>query len=440
MLDEQGRIVRFVALQRAVTPEREMAAERALDYEIQAKLTAGMRNITDGATLEQTAEVICAQLVTLPFVDLAWVEAFLEAEGVEIVGLKAPGGFPIHAGDRLPPETARGQRRRAVAGPWSLAADSEKLEPLFREQLEAAGVTAIAYGPLVRGDHEAGGLLIGTRDAGFARSLVEKRLAIASIRATASGLLVERLHARRVTSERRAGMRALLAGRAFHPVFQPIVDLATRQTVAYEALTRFDSGQQPDRCFADAWELGLGRDLELATLAAALDDAQGLPPGGWLNLNVSPRLLSEPEPEPLKVLLWRAKRPIVLEITEHEVVADYEALRATVRGLGRDIRLAVDDAGVGVANFGHIVDLSPDFVKLDISLVRRVNAHLGRQALVVAMTHFSRTAGCRLVAEGVETEEEAATLLSLGVEFGQGFLFGRPSPIAELGRWPGKPA
>ena len=81
------------------------------------------------------------------------------------------------------------------------------------------------------------------------------------------------------------------------------------------------------------------------------------------------------------------------------------------------------------ANFGHIIELRPGLVKLDISLVRRVNANLGRQAMVVGMRHFSRTAGCRLIAEGVETPEEADTLTSLGVEFGQGYLFGRPEPI-----------
>jgi EAL domain-containing protein (putative c-di-GMP-specific phosphodiesterase class I) len=104
-------------------------------------------------------------------------------------------------------------------------------------------------------------------------------------------------------------------------------------------------------------------------------------------------------------------------------------VRAAIRELGKDIRVAVDDAGAGVANFGHIIDLRPDFVKLDISLVRRVNANLGRQAMVVGMRHFSRTAGCRLIAEGVETAEEARTLTGLGVEFGQGYLFGHPEPV-----------
>ena len=127
----------------------------------------------------------------------------------------------------------------------------------------------------------------------------------------------------------------------------------------------------------------------------------------------------------------------MLEITEHDAVADYASLREAVRSLGPNVRLAVDDAGAGIANFSHIVELSADFVKLDISLVRGVNVNLGRQALVVAMRHFARTAGCRLVAEGVETEDEARALTQLGVEFAQGYLFGRPEPVplAPRRRW-----
>jgi EAL domain-containing protein (putative c-di-GMP-specific phosphodiesterase class I) len=93
------------------------------------------------------------------------------------------------------------------------------------------------------------------------------------------------------------------------------------------------------------------------------------------------------------------------------------------------VRLAVDDAGAGIANFAHIVEMNADLVKLDVSLVRGVNTSPARQALVVAMNHFARTAGCRLVAEGVESEAEARTLREFGVEFGQGYWFGRPEPL-----------
>ena len=228
-------------------------------------------------------------------------------------------------------------------------------------------------------------------------------------------------------AEVRSRLEHVLTKREFHPVFQPIVDLEGGEVVGYEALTRFDSGQRPDLCFADAWSVGLGPEMELATLEAAVEAGKRLAPGVWLDLNVSPRLLADPER--LRPVLWAAERPLVLEVTEHEVIDDYDVVRAAIRELGNDIRVAVDDAGAGVANFGHIIDLRPDFVKLDFSLVRLVNANLGRQALVVGMRHFARTAGCRLIADGIETVEEARTLTALGVEFGQGYLFGHPEPV-----------
>jgi len=138
-------------------------------------------------------------------------------------------------------------------------------------------------------------------------------------------------------------------------------------------------------------------------------------------------------PGQLRELFDRANRPIVLEVTEHEVIHDYSAFRDLVATLGRNIRIAVDDAGAGVANFAHIVELHPDLVKIDIGLVRGVNVDPGRQALVIAMGHFARASGCQVIAEGIETQEEAATLRSLGVQLGQGYLFGTPQPAEAFG-------
>jgi EAL domain-containing protein (putative c-di-GMP-specific phosphodiesterase class I) len=270
---------------------------------------------------------------------------------------------------------------------------------------------------------------MGTRDPDFGRLLAERMPGLASFSATSSALLADRLRSRRRELECRAEIGQVLAERAFRLVYQPIVDLETREVVAYEALSRFADGTRPDLRFRDAWAVGLGPELELATLQTAVADAVALPAGRWLHLNVSPRLLVETDR--LGPLLEPSDRPLVLEVTEHEPVTDYGALRDAVRSLGADIRLAVDDAGAGVANFSHLVELRPDFVKLDLSLVRGVNADLGRQALVAAMRQFARSSGCRLIAEGVETEQEAATLQGFGVEFGQGYLFGRPERPAE---------
>src|SRR5262249_6118255 len=163
-----------------------------------------------------------------------------------------------------------------------------------------------------------GGVLIGTRDEAFAETLLAKWAALIDFSTTPSALLADRLHAHRRDREIRQAIAGVIAERAFHPVFQPIVELGTGDVVGHEALTRFSSGRRPDLVFADAHAVGLGPDLELATMAAAIDAARELPAGRWLDLNASPQLLDDPGT--LQKLLRTADRPIVLEITEHEVI------------------------------------------------------------------------------------------------------------------------
>ncbi|MCO6058006.1 EAL domain-containing protein [Pseudomonas sp. MOB-449] len=124
---------------------------------------------------------------------------------------------------------------------------------------------------------------------------------------------------------------------------------------------------------------------------------------------------------------------IVLEITEHDVVADYEGLSAglaPLRSLG--IRLAVDDAGAGYASFRHILMLKPDIIKLDGSLTQNIDSDPTRRALAVALIQFAAETGSKIVAEGVETLSELNILRDLNVNKAQGFLLGRPMPIEAL--------
>jgi EAL domain-containing protein (putative c-di-GMP-specific phosphodiesterase class I) len=102
-------------------------------------------------------------------------------------------------------------------------------------------------------------------------------------------------------------------------------------------------------------------------------------------------------------------------------------VRTAIALLGPDIRIAVDDAGAGVANFAHIVELRPEFVKIDIGLVRGVDSDGTRQALIRGLLHFAHATQGWVIAEGVETEPERDALLSLGLDLGQGYLFGRPA-------------
>jgi PAS domain S-box-containing protein len=426
-LGPDGVVSSYVSVTRDVTELREAEAELALQARVRVAMTDSLQSISEAATLEQAAQAICAQLVTLPFVDIASIQVFLAGGEVQILAQSAPPGYPVMAGTYLPPARAAFVLERSAAGPWTRYAEADAADGGLRAAAIAEGLKALAYGPISYGDRVVGCLVLGTFDEHFARTVVEKMPGIVSFSAASSAVLAERMHARGREAELHESITAVLTSASFGPVFQPIVDLASGEVVGYEALMRFDSGQRPEGAFADAWSVGLGPDLELAALEAAVTAGRRLPSGLWLDLNVSARLLADPKR--VRSVVGSAKRPIVIEITEHEVIDEYGPVREAVRDLGHDIRLAVDDAGAGVANFGHIVDLRPDFVKLDISLVRRVNADLGRQAMVVGMRYFARTAGCRLIAEGIETEDEARTLTGLGVEFGQGYLFGPPEPV-----------
>jgi PAS domain S-box-containing protein len=413
----------------AVASSQARADELVVSH-LRIGLSEAVQQVAPDASLEEIASTICKQFASLPGVHAIGVGGFVSDAELDIVASAVPEGWPPPRSDALTPDVVRFIRARASGGPW--VEDADTLRAMGWVEIPSQ-VAAVAFGPIVHGDHVDGGLGLGLSNVELARSLVDRLPAVAAYSATASGLLAERLHDRRRQVERRRQLERVIAARAFNPVFQVIVDLDTREPVGYEALTRFDSGEAPDVCFADAWSLGIGPAFELATLEAAAAAARtDLPPGVWLTVNVSPRLLLEATE--LRDILAATGHPVVVEVTEHEVVTDYDGVRNAVRRLGKDVRLAVDDAGAGVANFGHIIELESDFVKLDMSLVRRVNAHLGRQALVVGMRRFALSSGCRLIAEGIETELEAATLLKLGVEFGQGYLFGAPEELRAEGR------
>jgi EAL domain-containing protein (putative c-di-GMP-specific phosphodiesterase class I) len=124
---------------------------------------------------------------------------------------------------------------------------------------------------------------------------------------------------------------------------------------------------------------------------------------------------------------------IVLEITEHADVGDYDALLAALGPLrARGVRLAVDDAGAGYSSLRHILHLQPDLIKLDMSLTRNICLDPARKALASALVSFAREMGSQIIAEGVETEAELSTLKEIGVERAQGYLLARPLPLDEV--------
>ncbi len=123
----------------------------------------------------------------------------------------------------------------------------------------------------------------------------------------------------------------------------------------------------------------------------------------------------------------------MLEITEHELVADYaELVTALAHMRVQGIRLAIDDVGAGYANFRHILKLRPDIIKLDGALIKNLDSEVDCRLLVAAFVQFAKGFGCRVIAEGLETQAERVALQELGIRFAQGYLLGRPGTVESV--------
>lgn len=426
--DADGAIVGYVAVKHDVTRERALEAAATRDARERALIAETLARLPTGDSVEETALGFCRQVVSLSglaavaiihfdHTGRAMSLAFVTSDGV------SQPQFP------LAEARSRHLRARALEGPWVEAWVDPGAFGAYGALHARLGTTALAEVPIRHAGDLVGMLAAFSAEADGVARLTGTLPALAEFADLTAVVLGAGMAERASSGRGRDRIRAIIDSRAFHPVYQPIVDIGTSEIVGFEALTRFDSGDRPDLLFADAWSVGLGPELEVATLAAAVEAAAGLPSGRWLSLNISPRLFDADHD--LVAMLAEVAEPLVIEVTEHQVVTDYEALRKGIQAIGQDVRLAVDDAGAGAANFAHIVGLRPDFVKLDMGLVRDIDSDVSRQALVVGLRHFALTAGCRLIAEGIETRAEARTLADLGAELGQGYLYGRPGPLED---------
>jgi EAL domain-containing protein (putative c-di-GMP-specific phosphodiesterase class I)/putative methionine-R-sulfoxide reductase with GAF domain len=210
-----------------------------------------------------------------------------------------------------------------------------------------------------------------------------------------------------------------------HAVVQPVVRTSDGVVLGYEALARMqlEPFQPPNWWLERAAELGQRGALELACLSAAA--SLGDPPfGRMLFVNVSPSTLTNPH---ALDLLDSLPARLVIELTEQEAVEDYAALRGHLAPwLSRGVRLAVDDTGAGYSSLRHVIELEPDFLKLDRELVREVNRDRNRLALIRAVVAFASEVGTSVIAEGVETRAELDTLRAAEVHLVQGYLLAMP--------------
>jgi EAL domain-containing protein (putative c-di-GMP-specific phosphodiesterase class I) len=238
----------------------------------------------------------------------------------------------------------------------------------------------------------------------------------------------------------RAGLEAAFdraVGR-LNMAYQPILRARSHSVAAYEALMRSDESSLPDpgALLAAAERLQRLHDLGRAVRARTAQSLHQIPEGTLLFVNLHPADLEDPElSDPSSPLAQHATR-VVLEVTERAALDGISNLPkriAKLREMG--FRLAVDDLGAGYAGLSTFAYLEPEFVKLDMSLVRGVHTSQTRQRIIRSVASLCHEMDMTVVVEGVETSLERDALLSLDCDLFQGFLFARPGPPFPIAAW-----
>jgi EAL domain-containing protein (putative c-di-GMP-specific phosphodiesterase class I) len=216
---------------------------------------------------------------------------------------------------------------------------------------------------------------------------------------------------------------------------QPILDIELLEVSAWEVLTRGPEGtayENPLQLFSMARQTNMLYPLELIVVKKALSQMNGQE---TLFINVTPMTISHehfvgdinailaeyPEVDPSK---------IVFEITERESIDRYPYIQRTIEGLRkRGIRIALDDTGAGYASLNSISFLHPDIIKVDRSLIENINGNKLKESMLQGLLHIAKEANALVVAEGIETAEEASVMKRNGVHMVQGFFYARPTLI-----------
>ncbi len=234
----------------------------------------------------------------------------------------------------------------------------------------------------------------------------------------------------------RCDLQEVLLADQLSTIFQPVVDLRHGTVLGYEALTRGPAGsvyQMPLRLFEMAERADLVFELDRSCRRRALSSAAQLPKSDKLFVNVYPSAMFDPDFQGaalVRLVEEQGLSPdrVVFEITEKSAIENYEVFAEALGELTRyGFSIAVDDVGSGYSGLETIARLNPKYLKFDRELIRDIDSSYIRREMTRALASFAQSIGSAIIAEGIERPEERDTLIDLGVEFGQGFLLGRPA-------------
>ncbi|EYE87225.1 hypothetical protein Q428_14470 [Fervidicella metallireducens AeB] len=237
-------------------------------------------------------------------------------------------------------------------------------------------------------------------------------------------------------ADKRAELIEILEKRNIRTVFQPIFDVKNAKIIGYEALSRGPSGsilERPDELFDAAREHNMLWEIELLCRSLAIERASQRGLDKFLFLNVDPRIIRD---EKFKegftnkfVKSFNIEpQKIIFEITEKTAIEDYKAFKEVLDHYVRQgYKIAIDDTGAGYSGMRLITETKPQFIKLDMGLIRDIDKDSFKQAICRNLLTLSKITNMKLIAEGVETINEVNTLINIGVEYLQGYFLARPS-------------
>ena len=234
----------------------------------------------------------------------------------------------------------------------------------------------------------------------------------------------------------RREMERILREGAIRSVYQPILRLEDGRIFGYEALTRCPDGcpfDGPLALFKFADQEGHAFALDRLARATAIRSCPELGDGQKIFLNVNAGIMSDPHFISGQTVGWLAEkglRPgqVVFELTERSSIEDFEEAKKVLHHYRRQgYEIAIDDAGAGYSSLQSIVELQPDYIKVDRSLVQNADRNEMKKQMLRTFVRFAKRMRIRTIAEGIERAEELKLVRGIGMDYGQGYLIGRPS-------------
>lgn len=231
-------------------------------------------------------------------------------------------------------------------------------------------------------------------------------------------------------------IKDIIGKKRIYPVYQPIIDLNNNKIYGYEALSRIINDEHNikiEDLFSCAEKYGMVWELEELCRKKALKNASQKPENKKLFINVNPNVILDKTFESGITTKFIGKyklqpEDIVLEITERTPIQSKSLFKKVLKHYTEQgYSVAIDDFGSAYAGLDRLFYIKPDFLKLDVNLIRDIENDETKKSLVKHLVLFCKEVSIKIIAEGIETENEANVLKNFGVDFGQGFYYAKPS-------------